>query len=93
MVDKLAEKVDKSPLNRGRFVYSWDFQNCPLYHGCPLLRGSTGADLSRMRMHDRSVNLRDWSHSNQEERAKSSFGVGSQTADRVFEVEDKELEP
>ena len=44
MVDNLAEKVDKCPLNRGRYVllaYNWDRENCPLYGvaGCPLFRG------------------------------------------------------
>ena len=34
MVDNLAEKVDKCPLNRGRqvlFAYNWDRKSCPLY--------------------------------------------------------------
>ena len=34
MVDNLAEKVNKCPLNRGRkvlFAYNWDLESCPLY--------------------------------------------------------------
>ena len=34
MWDNLAEKVDKCPLNRGRYVlfmYDWDRKSCPLY--------------------------------------------------------------
>ena len=43
MVDNLAEKVNKCPLNWGHwvlFAYNWDRENCPLYRvaGCPLFR-------------------------------------------------------
>ena len=39
MLDNLAEKVDKCPLNRG--YYNWDCENWSLYRvaGCLLLRG------------------------------------------------------
>ena len=44
MVDNLAEKIDKCPLNQGRrilLVYNWDCKNCLLYGvvGSPLFRG------------------------------------------------------
>ena len=35
----------RCPLSQGLLKYcsdwkdSWEFQNCPLYHGCPLFRG------------------------------------------------------
>ena len=51
MVDNLAEKVDKCPLNRGRkvlFAYNWDRKNCPLYGvaGCPLFRGCLSIEVN-----------------------------------------------
>ena len=44
MVDNLAEKINKSPLNRGYyvlFVYNWEREKCPLYRvaGCLQFRG------------------------------------------------------
>ena len=43
MVDNLAEKVGKCPLNPGQVLltYNWDRKKCPLYGvaGCLLFRG------------------------------------------------------
>ena len=51
MVDNLAKKVDKCPLNRDRqvlFAYDWDRESCPLYGvaGCPLFRGCLSIEVN-----------------------------------------------
>ena len=48
MVDYLAEKVDKRPLNRGLFVYNWDHKNCLLYRvaTCPPFRGCLSIEVN-----------------------------------------------
>ena len=51
MVDNLAKKVDKCPLNRDRYVlfaYNWDRESCPLYGvaRCPLFRGCLSIEVN-----------------------------------------------
>ena len=51
MVDNLAKKVDKCPLNRDCYVlftYNWDRESCSLYGvaRCPLFRGCLSIEVN-----------------------------------------------
>ena len=48
MVDNLAVKVDKCPLNRGSLCTVGTAKNCPLYGvaGCPLFRGCLSIEVN-----------------------------------------------
>ena len=51
MVDNIAEKVDKCPLNQDQYVllaYNWERENCSLYGvvGCLLFRGCLNIEVN-----------------------------------------------